>query len=776
MTRYPVPSKCCLRVLPSLFALGAALAFHESAAQAQQALPTIDVGAHRRATTRVAAPPAARPVAPVAAPATSAEPAQTNFAADVARVGRGPTGVTGYVASGTSTATKTATRIMDIPQAVSIVTKQQLQDRNSISLDKALTYVPGVFVSQGEGNRDQITIRGQDTTADFYTDGVRDDAQYYRDLYNIDAVEVLKGPSALIFGRGGGGGVVNRVTKKADGETIRAFSFSGGSFARKRGTADIGQAITDNLAVRLNTMYEHSYSYRDFVKLERYGVNPTMTWRPGEKTFVTLSYEHFRDRRTADRGVPSIGGLIVGGQPVFPAYPADVPRDFFFGNPDANYSKADVNRATLTLEHTTDFGLNIRNNTVYADYQKRYQNTFPDQAVNGTTVRLDGYVSSNPRQNIFNQTDFTYKWRMNEHIGHTILFGAEVGNQKTDDIRNLGRWNNPINGPQRISTPFWYPSVFNPVWFVTPNRIRHSDLDLAAGYVQDQIAITKYVDVLAGVRFDSFDLTFQDKLAGQEFRRVDNVWSPRVGLVVKPFEQLSLYGSYSRSFLPSAGDQFNLLTVSAASLAPQSFENFEAGFKAQILPNLYFTGALFTLNRSNQPVTVGPLNSVLADTQTNGGEIGLTGYVTDEWQVSLGYGQQAAYVKNAGVNGSATAANILTAFGNVGKVVPAVPRDTFSFWNKYDVSSLLGAGPGVLGVGAGVVYNSRFYAALDNAVVVPSSARVDGALFLKLTENVSGQLNVENIAGAHYFASAHNNNNIMPGAPRTAYVTVNAKF
>lgn len=729
-----------------------------------------NVGARSRASIRRSAqrprvPAAAAP----AAPTVSAEQREgAPWAAAAARgetFGRGPTGVQGYVATGTSTATKTNTPIMDIPQSVTILTKQQMQDRGSVSLGQALTYVPGVTVAQGEGNRDQITIRGQDTTADFFTDGVRDDAQYYRDLYNVSAVEVLKGPSALIFGRGGGGGVVNRVTKKADGQTIRELGFSTGSWGRKRTTLDLGQAVSDTVALRLNALYEQSYGFRDFFDLERYGVNPTLTWRPEENTYVTLNFEHFRDHRTADRGIPSIGGVSIGGNPVIPAYPASVPINSFFGNPDVSYSKVDLNRAALVVDHTTDFGLNIRNQTVYADYQKRYQNTFPDQAVTAAgLVRIDGYVNSNPRQNIFNQTDFTYKFAMAPEVRHTILFGAEVGNQKTDDIRDLSRWNNPFTGPQRISTPFWSPTVFNQVFFNNPNRRRHTDLDLAAGYIQDQIEITKYVDVIAGVRFDSFDLKFVDGLASQQFRRVDNLWSPRVGVVVKPFEQLSLYGSWSRSFLPSAGDQFNVLTVSTAALAPQGFENFEAGFKAQILPRLFFTGALYQLDRTNQQVTVGPLANIIANTRTNGGEVGLTGYVTDEWQVSLGYGHQSAYIVSAENAGA------------IGKIVPSVPKDTFSFWNRYDVTPMLG-------VGAGVVHNAKFYAASDNAVIIPGYTRVDGAVFFNPGKNffgygeeLSAQVNIENILGATYYAAAHNNTNIMPGAPRSAYVTVNAKY
>jgi len=200
-------------------------------------LPPIDVGGTRQGA-RVA-PNAGAPVAaPVAVPGAPLFPPQA--------LGRGPTDVVGYFVGRTSTATKTNTPILDIPQSMTILTKQQLQDRNSIDLNRALMYVPGVTVAQGEGNRDQITIRGQDTTADFYTDGIRDDAQYYRDLYNIEAVEVLKGPNALIFGRGGGGGIVNRVTKKADGATLRSMSVSSGSFARKRLTVDVGDAINGN--------------------------------------------------------------------------------------------------------------------------------------------------------------------------------------------------------------------------------------------------------------------------------------------------------------------------------------------------------------------------------------------------------------------------------------------------------------------------------------------------------------------------------------------------
>lgn len=259
---------------------------------------------------------------------------------------------------------------MDLPQSVRIVTRQQFEDRNSISLGQALSYVPGVTVVLGEGNTDQINIRGQTTTSDFFRDGVRDDAEYYRDLYATENIEVLKGPSALIFGRGNGGGIVNRVMKKANGETIRNVEVSTGSFGRKRTTVDFGQAISDQFAVRLNGLYEQSYSYRNFFALERYGISPTLTWKPQENTFLTLSYEHFRDRRTADRGIPSTGGVFVNDTLLaYPGYPYSTGNWTYFGvgNPSVaqvNYSKVDLNSVDLNLQHKTDFGLEIRSNTV----------------------------------------------------------------------------------------------------------------------------------------------------------------------------------------------------------------------------------------------------------------------------------------------------------------------------------------------------------------------------------------------------------------------------
>ena len=203
-----------------------------------------------------------------------------------------------------------------------------------------LRYVPGVTVGQGEANRDQITIRGQNTTADFFLDGVRDDVQYFRDVYNLERVEALKGPNAMIFGRGGAGGVINRVTRQAQWGQSQEFSAQIGSFDNRRVTADVGKGFTDAVAARVTGVYEDSGSYRSGVGIERYGVQPSVAFRLSPQTLLRASYEHFHDERTADRGIPSFDGRPVETDP-----------RTFFGDPNLSPVEATVNVLSSVFEH-----------------------------------------------------------------------------------------------------------------------------------------------------------------------------------------------------------------------------------------------------------------------------------------------------------------------------------------------------------------------------------------------------------------------------------------
>lgn len=288
------------------------------------------------------------------------------------------------------------------------------------------------------------------------------------------------------------------------------------------------------------------------------------------------------------------------------------------------------------------------------------------------------------------------------------------------------------------------------------------------------------MDLIGGVRFDRFDLDYNCQTPSglsnrcatggtpanaftTNFSRVDEVWSPRAGVVVKPVDNVSLYASYSKSFLPGSGEQFaNLVggVTGSANLQPEEFTNHEIGFKWEVMPRLAFTGALFQLDRENTlvAVTVGGVtqNLQVGKTRTEGGELALTGYLTNDWEVVAGYGYQEAEV----VRGTAA---------TTGKDVALVPRHTFSLWNKYHFLPNWAAG-------VGVISRSDMYSNVSNAVTLPGFARVDAALFWDINENWKAQLNVENVFDTYYYSTAHNDNNITPGSPRAAYVTLTSRF
>ena len=362
-------------LLFSVSALALGLVLWTPAASAQQAgdnppsattLPPVVVEQNtarpRRARTAAARQRASRDTTQRQAKRDNPEkPAQNQdrFGSQDAR-----TGTVGVYANSTSVATKTNTPLVNIPQSLSVVTKDFIRDQAPQSLTDVTRYVPGVAVHQGEGNRDELVIRGVDSSANFFVNGFRDDVQYFRDLYNAQSVEVLKGPSALTFGRGAGGGLLNRTLKEADGTRVYDATAQTGSFGDRRFTLDAGQAVNENVAVRFNAFYEGSDTFRDFGQLERYGINPTVTLKPNDNTKVKLSYEYFHDERTADRGNPSqatqrhraLLDPVQSGH----AVRAERRSDDLLRQPDLNVARADVQTAMAIIDHDFENGLTVQ--------------------------------------------------------------------------------------------------------------------------------------------------------------------------------------------------------------------------------------------------------------------------------------------------------------------------------------------------------------------------------------------------------------------------------
>lgn len=669
-----------------------------------------------------------------------------------------------YKITRSTSATKTDTPLIDVPQAVSVVSIKQINDQAAGSIGDAIRYTPGVFSAQGEGNRETLVFRGNSTTGDFFVDGVRDDVQTYRDLYNIERLEIFRGPNAMIFGRGGIGGVINRVTKVAGWDTNREVRVEAGSYGHKRISGDLGAPINDLIALRITGVYQDSGSYRDGVDYERWGFNPTAAFRLGEATTVQLGYEHFEDDRVADRGVPSqfrVAGVV--------AKPLKTPRGQFFGDSKNSPTGTDVDAATVFVEHTFREGFTIRNRTRWANYDKFYQNVFagPVNAAQ-TTVQISAYNNATERKNVLNQTDLNLTFNTGS-IEHTFLAGFEYGRQITDNRRLEGRFagnaasvNLPIaNSDQRLPL----------TWVAIASSGDNKGVAMVkAGYIQDQISLTEQFRVVAGVRYEDFRTRVTDRRtvgfpAGQQrqFDVTDKLWSPRVGVIWKPIEDASIYAGYSKTYLPRGGDQLTSLSLTNQNLDPEVYENLELGAKWDINPGFNVTAAIFQLDRSNVLALSDPNNAAsptipIGKQRTKGVELSAAGELSE--QLSF----VAAYTYSDGkfldtVSGTVKAGNQLA----------NLPKHSASLWTRYNVNDKLG-------VAAGVIAQGKRYAGTDNVVAMPGFARVDAAVFYSLTDQITAQLNVENLLDKHYVVFANSNDNMTPGSPTAVKVGVTARF
>ncbi|MEQ1509828.1 MAG: TonB-dependent siderophore receptor [Sphingopyxis sp.] len=677
----------------------------------------------------------------------------------------------GYRTVTTTSGTKTDTPILDVPQSIAVVTADQIADQQIRSMADLVRLTPGLIAGQGEGNRDQVTIRGNNSTADFFLDGLRDDAQYYRSFYNIERVEVHRGPNAMIFGRGGGGGLINRITKSAAaGESRYAATLSADSFGSFYGAADVNQPLGNAAALRVNAFYEALNNHRTAFDGARTAINPVAGVALGDTVRLQLGYEYVHDDRTSDRGIPSafVGSITA------PAGPLSGFRDTFFGSPDLNRSRVDAHIVTFRSE--ADFGdtLTLSAQALLSDYDKIYTNVFAVTAARTATsgalagqpvVGIEAYRDPTTRTSAIGQINAT--WRVNTGgIAHLILMGGEVTSQNTRNERVNGFFSpSAFTSPnRRVDVLLADPLAIPAITFVAGaagngNRASATTLDQVSLYVQDQISLSDHVDVIAGLRYDRLSLAATNLFTDQRFARIDHLWSPRVGLVVKPAENASLYASYTRSYLPQSGDQFTSLDVTSASLEPETFDNVEIGAKWDIRPNLTVTVAIFRLDRANtrSPGAVAGTVAQIGQQRSHGVEVGFVGQVTRQWQVALGY---------AHIDGEITTT---TSSAPAGRRLAQVPRDQVTLWNRYQASEKLA-------VGLGLYHQSSQFASISNATRLPGYMRIDGAVYFDVSDTISAQVNVENILGARTFPAAHNDNNIATGAPRSARFTLNVQY
>jgi catecholate siderophore receptor len=570
----------------------------------------------------------------------------------------------------------------------------------------------------------------------------------------------------MIFGRGGAGGVINRVSKEAGWDPISQITTSFGAYDHKRISGDYGQALNDEIAFRINAVYEDSGSYRNGVDLERYGVTPTVTIKPDEKSKIVLGVEYFKDKRTTDRGVPSLRSGIgatadLGNRPYRIG-----DEDTFFGNADLSQTETETVALNAMFEHLFDNGIGIKNRTRMASYDKYYQNVFASSSVNNNdNVAISAYRDDTRRDNIINQTDITYSLKTGS-VEHKLLAGAEFSVQDTANKRvQPSTANGVVNGTVPASNPTVPTASFN-----TLQTNQKSDVTVAAFYLQDQIIFSPQWQAIVGLRNDNFDTDYVDVRANPDIsiNASDNLLSPRIGFIFKPIEALSLYTNYSVSYVPRAGDQLTSLRVTNASFDPEKFINREIGAKWDINSDLSFTAAIYKLERENvlaiDPASGGTQSVLLDGQETKGIELSLAGNITEKWSIYGGIAFQDGEITKA----QTVSPNTFLKGAELGQT----PDRTASLWNKYQIND-------IWAVALGIVSRSEMYALTPTttaSTILPGYTRFDAAVFAQLNKKTLLQINLENLTNKEYALYAHNNNNISPGSPITGRATLIYNF
>lgn len=649
-----------------------------------------------------------------------------------------------------TSATKIEAPLRDIPQTVNVVPQSLLRDQAAQSMQDALKAVPGVGFSHGDGQRDQVTIRGFSAIADQFVDGLRDDALYFRDLSNIEQIEVLKGPASVLYGRGSSGGLINRITKKP-GVNLSEVGLTLGRWNQRRGEFDLARAPQDSaVSYRLTGAIERADSYRDQQFLDRKALAASVLIKPSSDTSVLLQADYLKDSRLTDFGIPAYQGR-----------PVNVSPGTYYGAAnarDVDVSRAEVASLGATLNHRISDSLSLRNALRFYDYSLDRNNTLVgsvnEKALTASLTR--GNVQRD-ESGFFNQTELTQKLEL-AGMKHQLLYGFEFGRQ-SKDLLSYSQAN--------VATV----SLFNPVLPTLPLRINgkpsadnHSVFKVASLYLQDLVSINSQWKALAGVRYDRFQQETHERQPGKpDLGRTDTAWSPRVGLVYQPSSAWSYYASWSKSFQPS-GETF-ALAANNAQLAPEKTTSQEVGVKWD-LPDgkASVTASLFKLERTNIK-SVDPVSNTvvpLGVQRTNGLELTFAGEIAPSWQVWAGY---------AFLDGEMTTSPAVDAGQPVqGKRPTLTPRQSVNLW----MTKALGHG---FGLGGGLNYVGARFANPGNTVTLPGYTTVDAMAYYRMGP-WDVQLKLNNLLDRRYIVAGHGSspNLNLPGAPRSAQVVARYRF
>ena len=661
--------------------------------------------------------------------------------------------VTGHVST-------IATTLQDTPQNVTVVPQQVLTDQAVNNVQDALKNVPGITLNAGEGGThgDNINLRGFAASDDFFLDGLRDTGFYTRDSFNLDSLEVYKGPASTLFGRGSTGGVVNQVSKTPQLEDFVRGSVTGGTNSELRGTADVNYAFGDSSAFRVNAMgHKSEVADRDFVDNRRWGVAPSLTLGIGKPTTLTLEYLHQEQNDIPDYGIP-----FAFGRPV------PVPRQTYYGLPSDDRTRARVDIGTVLFK--TQFNENLwltdtaRAGNYFFDSRETAAHYGTAPPAPGTP--LDTVLTFRDRPSVqgtvstlMNDTNLHMRFATGPIQQHLIV-GVELDREEADLTRFANQLNvipgTPILNPDPFES---FPGHQTQVT-QTPDTVTKT----ASGLVQDIIDFGPQWQATAAVRVDRFNAEFNEPITHAHFEHTDTIGSPRASLVYKPVPTVSVYASYGTSYDPSAENLS--LNAKTASLGPEKDKTYEFGVKSVALNGrLALQAGVFQTQMTNARVG-DPTNptapQILAgEERVRGFEADAGGYLTDELEITAGF----THLDSETLKSSDPL--------SVGAPLLNTAPNQANLWLTYEFQE-------AWKVGAGANFLDRRAADIDNTAHVPGYVTFDAMVSYRLNKAISVQLNGYNLANKYYYANSYFSsqveNHVVPGAGRTGLLTVSFAY
>lgn len=656
---------------------------------------------------------------------------------------------------GTTSVGKFQQELKDIPQSVTVVPEQLMHDRNADTLKEALRNVAGLTFNAGEGGRigDNITLRGYSAVGDLFLDGMRDMAQYNRETFNLEQVDILRGSASMLFGRGSTGGIINQVSKRPDLIDRHEVNFTAGSYDYKRLTGDFNKKLGDNVAVRVNVMGIDTDSFRNAVDQKRYGFAPTISFGIGTKNELTLSYYKLKDDNTPDYGVPFFNGR-----------PLNVPVKTFYGMANADFEKNDTKIATATYIHRFSNDTQFKSQLRKADYQRDLWAVAP-RLVAGVTTILPTTVITRQRQargsdehTLTSQNDFTTKFDLGG-MKHQVLAGVEFLREKAHRYTLTSAAANPNT---TVGDPNPFPALAANYFNITKTGDNYYTANSVGVYAQDMIEFLPKWKLLLGARWDRMTADYNRPAPAGPLTRSDKVWSYRTGLIWQPDAVQTYYVSYGTSFNPSA--ELYQLDDRSTNTPPEKNRNLEAGAKWDLFEgDLALRTAIFRSEKTNERNTdvASPTLFLLSGKRhTSGVELEAAGRITKQWEVFSAIALMKANIDSASFQQANTQ----------DKRPINTPSYTMSLWSTYKLAGDLQGWK----VGGGLEMVGLRQANATNTAAVPRYTRWD-ALVEYSKDWWAVKLNVLNLLNKDYYEGVYQGHTV-PGAKRTVQITGTLKF